>query len=69
MQEVTTITFEKRAEFYMRGIADAQKMKFDSSFCNRSEDAWMSYVAGWATFSAGWANEYKNHLPKEIKLI
>lgn len=69
MKEVTTITFEKAEDYYRRGLEDGRKLRLDSSFGLRSEDAWMSYVLGWAAAAAGWAVQHSDKLPKEIKLL
>lgn len=49
MKEVTTITFEKKTDYYYYGVNDANQKIFDTSYCNRSEDARLSYLAGWAS--------------------
>lgn len=43
------IKITMRADYYQYGINDAKNGVFDTSYINRSEDARMSYMAGWSS--------------------
>lgn len=49
MKEVTIITFKKNSSYYDYGVDDALQKIFNTSYCHRSEDARLSYLAGWAS--------------------
>lgn len=62
MKEITTITFEKNTSYYYYGVNDAKQKIFDTSYCNRSEDARLSYLAGWASV-------FDDECAKDIQVI
>lgn len=62
MKEVTTITFEKNDRYFFYGMNDAKQKILDTSYCNRSDDARLSYLAGWSSV-------FKDKYAQDIQVI
>lgn len=60
MKQETTITFVKREDYFQYGMNDAKNNVLDTSYCRVSEDARLSYMAGWSSIEVD---------PKNIQLI
>lgn len=43
------ILFELREDYYRYGVSDAKYGVFDTSYIDRTEDARLSYIAGWSS--------------------
>lgn len=53
MEKKTTVSFVLREDYYKYGRNDAKGGVFDTVYVDRTEDARLSYLAGWSSVPAG----------------